>query len=479
MKRFGLHKAFDEVVAAHEVGSIHIKIKKFSELAEIPTQRVAMFIGNDGEYRTGDVIIKDGEGNWLKVNPGSEPIAPVTRLRCRRVGSRVVIRWKDPDDTYDSNMNKLTGWSRTVLVRKYGSEPVSILDGTHVYTNFKRNRFNTSSNEFYADSVPIGDTTIPLYYKAFAISEHGYIANDSVAVEVSAMPWSEISETIKNGYGSGIFDAGDVLVLTNADESKSLELICLGNDCTESAKRVTSPHTIAFGFRYLYDKSAYDAPSSYTDPETADGYSYKRTKDKYSTAGKTYYLPRYVSGAIASFRRVGISIGSSLSGAIYYERIPETRAANGNYRWNLSDLRAKLNSEEAGSPIDIIRSIDLEFADIITDTVVPTRKHVLDGSGTEESVDKFFIPSITEVFGTPNGGEKNFEGTHFPYFETETPEMFVKMSDSSLVTSGWHTRSGVLDDEYGSGIYSVNEHGVQIQSKASTQLPCFVVFSIG
>jgi hypothetical protein len=59
MKRFGLHKAFDEVVAAHEVGSIHIKIKKFSELAEIPTQRVAMFIGNDGEYRTGDVIIKD------------------------------------------------------------------------------------------------------------------------------------------------------------------------------------------------------------------------------------------------------------------------------------------------------------------------------------------------------------------------------------------------------------------------------------
>lgn len=494
MKRFGQHKATDDAVAASEVGNIHLKVRTLSELDLLPTQTVAIMTGNDGPFKTGDVIIKLDDGTWSKIIPG-DAIDAATRLRCMRVGPRVIIRWKDPDDSYDANFRPVGIWEKTVLVRKFGSEPVSILDGTQVYENYQRNRFNYGAGEYYADSVPVGYEGVPIYYKTFAVSTGGYINNNSPAVKVAAMPWSEILETIKNGQGSGIFEAGDVLTLSNG--AKSIDLICLGNDCTVANRTLTSPHTVAFGFRYLFPGTEneppynlkmlqYDITSDYIT-EQNDGYGYKLTKDTNAQAGKSYYLTRIVNGEIVGFRRVSIAIGSTLKAGSYYERVPLARAKDGNYRWSASDVRSILNSNKYGSPLQMIKEIDPGFAELITETKVSCVKHPSDGGSIEYTVDNFFIPSITEIFGETVLDK--FEGTKFPFFEDESNALiFAQRPNGELIAGDWYTRSCDTSIDGGTSIFMIdvnqNDRGEISTKKSSVQsgktpASCFVVFSIG
>ena len=502
-KRYGSFKAFDDAIAAKEVGGYHVKIKKLSDLDILQDQEIAVFIGNDGIYKTGDIIIKV-DGEWVKLVPGSDKLSPCTRLRCRQIGGKVLVRWRDPDDSYDIDMNRTAVWNRTVLVRKYGSAPQSILDGTQVYINYNRNHFNKGDNSFYVDSVPVTDDSIPVFYKAFAISEGGYVANNTEAVQVAAMPWSELVESIREGYGSGIFVAGDVLRLESEDGSKSLDLLCMGNDCTVSSKPVTNPHTIAFAFRYLLPKqrtntpvfTTFDDPSTYIHTSSAgyvsDGYSYKPTKLTKAT-GKTYYI-KYSTASGIAFRAVRPAIGAVLS-ADYHERVEESRVnpaigGKGNNQWTSSDIRALINSTRDDSPIGIIREIDPEFANIIVSSNVTTEIPSADGGGRTTTTDTFFLPSLTEVFGRKNGSV--YEGLQFDYFynenDVEIPDaefhwsnpnavMTAELGNKTQVMANWFLRSANVSTV--SNVKSINTNGLMIDLDAYDEAGCFVVFSIG
>jgi len=101
-----------------------------------------------------------------------------------------VLSWKDPEDTYiDGQL--ISSWRTTYLVRKVGSYPTSIVDGTIVCTNKTRNKYATNG---YSDDVSSISDPATLYYAlipesdtgAFSINENNqfyYIGHTSEVYE--------------------------------------------------------------------------------------------------------------------------------------------------------------------------------------------------------------------------------------------------------------------------------------------------------
>ena len=82
------------------------------------------------------------------------------------------LRWKDPEDTYINGF-LVSSWAKTVVVRKKGSYPTSIIDGKMVVENKVRNAYI----EGYTDSdFEEGDDVAAYYYKAFPVSDTGAVS---------------------------------------------------------------------------------------------------------------------------------------------------------------------------------------------------------------------------------------------------------------------------------------------------------------
>lgn len=111
----------------------------------------------------------------------SIPLEPPTNLALSAEDSKISLTWTDPNDKYTETYNELVSqWSYDSLVRKQGSAPTSINDGTLVakitgknqyqnipyvdtgmendkewfYSVFAHNQFNTPSDPIYGSEIP-------------------------------------------------------------------------------------------------------------------------------------------------------------------------------------------------------------------------------------------------------------------------------------------------------------------------------------
>lgn len=100
------------------------------------------------------------------------PTSICTNLSEVRNGTKVTLKWKDPDDTIIDE-KVLATWSHTVIVRKKGGYPQHESDGTVLFTNTIRNAYSLMGFE---DTIP--DETEKYYYRAFPISVNGVVNLD-------------------------------------------------------------------------------------------------------------------------------------------------------------------------------------------------------------------------------------------------------------------------------------------------------------
>ena len=98
------------------------------------------------------------------------PPSNCTALRKKVNGSTVALKWRDPDDTVIDGQTLCT-WARTVIVRKQGSFPNDIEDGTIICENTTRNAYNITE----LTDTPGGDD---FYYRAFPVSVNGAVNLD-------------------------------------------------------------------------------------------------------------------------------------------------------------------------------------------------------------------------------------------------------------------------------------------------------------
>lgn len=122
----------------------------------------------------GLVSFKSGGG---VVNTGYKP-SSITNLSVIRLQKNASLNWTDPEDFTVDNIP--CTWARTVLIRKVGSAPQSIHDGTEIAVITERNKYAETP---YMDSI--SELDVIYYYAAYTVSTDGLISDLSNIVSIT------------------------------------------------------------------------------------------------------------------------------------------------------------------------------------------------------------------------------------------------------------------------------------------------------
>lgn len=153
-----------------------------------------------------DAIQFDGENNLLKLYADGEvisttPIKSGTTIHLADVSGAAVttharstfFTWTDPIDMEVAG-SKIAEWDKTILVRKEGSSPANVNDGTVVLTETVRNQYTNTPFE----DVNLDYDTL-YYYRFFVRSKDG-VYTEGTALSIT--PFRKIIETLPTQSGS-------------------------------------------------------------------------------------------------------------------------------------------------------------------------------------------------------------------------------------------------------------------------------------
>ena len=146
------------------------------------------------------------------------PPGDVTNISVRSGNKCVKLKWTDPDPSI-YNGATLSTWSSTIIVRKEGSAPTSIKDGTVVLTNTTKNKYKDT--EFTDNNVVVGKT----YYYRFYATSTDKVYNDSTSMIKSTKvlavdsilknnTWEVINIASESGIASSLWNIGDEIDIT-------------------------------------------------------------------------------------------------------------------------------------------------------------------------------------------------------------------------------------------------------------------------
>lgn len=113
----------------------------------------------------------NGRTNTTKTQLSGSPIPlePISDLTLAGRDQSVLITWTDPVDKMTNPGNELAvEWTRTVIIRKQGSEPLSYTDGIVVLESTVRDQYKYTA---YTDNDLIND--IEYYYAIYSVTTSG------------------------------------------------------------------------------------------------------------------------------------------------------------------------------------------------------------------------------------------------------------------------------------------------------------------
>ena len=492
MKIFGSYKPTDKLISEEHLGSIYLKIERLSDLDEHPFQKIAIFTKRDpvSGFNRGD-IVENVDGVWQKASFESQnKLGKPTNLRGYRIGSCAYIRWHDPIPVRNLAGDLILDWTKSVLVKKNGSAPSSVMDGTVVVTTTKRDIYNAPGTMAFNDHCPDIDGSNSMIYRVFAYGSDGSItASDPITFP--QLTWSIIQTEIRNGNAATIFSPGDTFTLRDGNE---IVVASIDTAKAPTQLQATYPHLVTFLFKYGFNSISFDAASST---------GFKRTKDTYVLSRKTYYV---LQGG--SFVRISPIVGSKITNTPpVYEALSNYRADAGSNNWSSSDIRAWANAISLNDVADIIPEwitqngitttpyqylLDndpgevgwTKLANCIAQTSCKTSLSGIDGRGSSTTSNMFFVPSITEIMGS--GASDLDEGTQFQlYREGYIDEIGLSYLDaggnalSMLTRTNLMTRSPYsVSGDRGTDIQVLHD-GEVIHQTAVTKTGCILAFSIG
>ena len=144
-------------------------------------------------YTTGNVVLK------VTPNPATSILVSADAIK-----GCISIRWVDPDtDKIDSDTGLTIKWAKSVLVRKQGSAPNSIDDGTTLISSTTKDQYRYTPYEDY--DITRGVT---YYYAVFTVSESG-VPSSTAPTDDAMLEKLRIGPT-KNLNGVQDIDAGTV-----------------------------------------------------------------------------------------------------------------------------------------------------------------------------------------------------------------------------------------------------------------------------
>ena len=410
------------------------------------TDNIIFLTNTEGGFIAGSILKKTvdpfGTASWDVVRPPETGVGACYNVRSYLVRTtsqfaNAYIRWSDPYDVSDAYGNLTKRWQKTVLVKKLGSMPNNINDGTVCIVNFNRNAYQT---EPFVDQIPIESVGSHTWnYRIFAISEDGTVDSpESSCLTPIVINWNYMSNYIQAGWGSKLFAPGDQLITTGGVSPwNDLECTVAGFDIYKSALPGKKRTMTLF----------FEVPVANSLPFDIPWGPYHLTQDEIAIATTIYYQ-RLISGSNISWKTItskDIPQGFRIVDypQTYFEAVMSAdNALHGTNNWSQCELRRWANWLNTGSyvydpgncnrtysfpigagtnPREKLASAETDdgvglFAKALTPVYVQTAKKVGISTILETTVDRFFVPSLTEILGIKNAGLE--EGTQWPIFRT-------------------------------------------------------------
>lgn len=242
----------------------------------------------DGEISlySGDTKINTEEME-IRVRPDIS-LDDVTNFSIRVSGERVRILWTDPDDVIFSNL-PLVEWDGTKIVRKVGSAPTSVEDGTVVLDSKVHNAYSTTS--YYDDTIQ--DDTY-YYYRLFPYDKEGNYYGKTCGVV-----YKEISlVTVDIPYQDGEYTYTGNNITPSFVNYDSTAMTKSGATYAKNAGTYTTTFTLKQGYKWS------DGTTQPKDIEwsigKADGFIQLNSYDVILKEGDVYIDINSVSGEITS-----------------------------------------------------------------------------------------------------------------------------------------------------------------------------------
>lgn len=103
---------------------------------------------------------------------------PATNLVAKGGNAKVSLTWTDPEDRQEGLLQ--AKWDHSILIRKQGSAPTSVMDGTKVLESSVKNQYSTNA---YVDTTVSND--IEYFYAVYTYSTEGAMSTTAPIVNVT------------------------------------------------------------------------------------------------------------------------------------------------------------------------------------------------------------------------------------------------------------------------------------------------------
>lgn len=375
----------------------------------------------DGELafdKTNKILkMGDGTSKWselpVMLTQSKFPLDPCRSVSIVFGGNTNYICWTDPDDLV-FNGATVAKWKRTSLVRKAGSYPTSETDG-EIIAQTSGNSKNAYRTTAFIDTTAVQGSDY--HYKLFSVSdadlENNLQANECPVTDT--LTPEMIHGFSQDGTLLNHLSVGDLIVIHHPEFDPSDgydgQLIrFMGYDCVTIDDNSNYTHAAVFQFEDCLFSETLNYSTMVFDPAETQ---YALTADAVAITGKTYYT---LSGSTytALVENTDWTAGQAVPDGEWYEKNPNPNYGNGTNKWDESNLRQYLNADAPANTWWVKKNLwdvgsykarngflyNLPFKDLL----VPVKKMVARsstyGGGYITCVDKVFVPSMYEVFGT-------------------------------------------------------------------------------
>ena len=354
-------------------------------------------------------------------------------------GTQVAFTWTDPAD------NDVVKWAKTRLICKSGGFPADETDGTILVDSVVRNQYKTSP--FYHDFGSSGS----LYFALFTQSTGGRwnTGDDAPRFTTDVLTWATIGMLSRSG---------SLLTYPNMAIGAKIDLPVnsLYKRLRYKLAHIDYAGSYATIGEYMQDNTKHHNSIWIPDymPGLGDGFEasriqfdaseteYGATLDEEFLTGKAYYVlndnETYSSLVAGTDYTTGGSVADwqDAHGETVFTKNDSRRRNYGYNRWSESNMRQWLNSTgdnwfakqneydvksaNADYGAGWLTGIDAGFLEQVMPVHNKTVRNsvaILDGGaggGSDITLDRFWLPSRTEVFDALNGSTR--EGRQFTYF---------------------------------------------------------------
>ena len=168
---------------------------------------------DEGEiYLYGNETLLDTEQMQIRVRPNIG-LDDILNLSARLSNNQARFTWQDPEDVVFSELT-LVEWAGTKVVRKAGSVPESVTDGTLIVNSTTRNQYSSSP---YFDNTIRGNTYY--YYRFFPYDTDGNYYGKTSCVLYYEQPLEEVLVPVISGTYT-YSGSSQTSVWTNYDSTK-------------------------------------------------------------------------------------------------------------------------------------------------------------------------------------------------------------------------------------------------------------------